>query len=150
MTKQGAHIQTALERLIEAARAHLAAVQAADGAPDDETVWRAYMATYAATGCDPSVGRRLTSLLAGAGCKPARSTSIFFGGCAGSSDFEIHASNVATIMAGARASIVRSGAVDARGFDAGMAAWERWRKLPDAAIWYSVAFAEGVKVGGGG
>jgi SAM-dependent methyltransferase len=116
--------------------------------PEFEAVWRAYMASYAATGCDPSVGRRLTSLLVGAGCKPVRSASIFFGGCAGSSDFEIHAYNVATIMAGARASIVRGGAVDARGFGAGLEAFARWRQLPDAAIWYSVAFAEGVKGGG--
>lgn len=43
MAEQAAQIQAALERLVEATRAHLAAVQAADGAPDDETVWRAYI-----------------------------------------------------------------------------------------------------------
>ena len=116
--------------------------------PEFEPVWRAYVAAYAANGCDPSIGRRLTSLLHGAGCKPARSTSLFFGACAGSSDFEMHADNVAALMTGARESIVATGRVDARGFEAGLAAWTRWRKLPDAAIWYSVVFAEGVKSAG--
>lgn len=116
--------------------------------PEFEPVWRGYMAAYARNGCDPSVGRRLTSLLHAAGCKPARTTSIFFGACAGSTDFELHADNVAALMSGAREAIVQTGRVDARGFDAGMAAWARWRKLPDAAIWYAVAFAEGVKSAG--
>jgi len=113
--------------------------------PEFEPVWRAYIAAYARNGCDPSVGRRLTTLLHGAGAKPARATSIFFGACAGSADFELHADNLIALMTGARASIVAPGGVDARGFDAGLAALATWRKLPDAAVWYSVVFAEGVK-----
>jgi len=114
--------------------------------PEFEAVWQAYMEAYRRNGCDPSVGRRLTSLLAGAGARPARSTSIAFGACAGNADFELHADNVAALMGGARAAIIASGRVDANGFEAGLAAWARWRKLPDAAIWYSVAFVEGVKL----
>jgi hypothetical protein len=113
--------------------------------PEFEPVWRAYMAAYELNGCDPSVGRRLTSLLQGAGARPSRATSIYFGACAGSTDFELHADNVSALMSGARETIVATGKVDARGFDAGMAAWTRWRKLPDAAIWYAIAFAEGVR-----
>ncbi|HEY7224052.1 MAG TPA: hypothetical protein VH561_10750 [Micromonosporaceae bacterium] len=39
-----ASIEAALDRLVAAARDHLAAIRAADGAPDDEGVWRAYVA----------------------------------------------------------------------------------------------------------
>jgi ubiquinone/menaquinone biosynthesis C-methylase UbiE len=113
--------------------------------PEFEPVWRAYIAAYARNGCDPSVGRHLTTLLHGAGARPARATSIFFGACAGSADFELHAGNLAALMTGARASIEAPGGLDARAFDAGLAALAAWRKLPDAAIWYAVTFAEGVK-----
>jgi hypothetical protein len=43
MTDQPAALDTALEQVIAAARSHLAAVKAADGAIDDEQVWRSYV-----------------------------------------------------------------------------------------------------------
>jgi hypothetical protein len=44
MTDTYAELDAALEAVVAAARAHLAAVRAADGAPDDDEVWRAYVA----------------------------------------------------------------------------------------------------------
>lgn len=44
MSDRTPEVEAALERLFEAARAHLAAVAAAGGAPDDDGVWRAYVA----------------------------------------------------------------------------------------------------------
>lgn len=44
MTDQPAAIDQALEQVITAARDHLNAVKAADGAIDDEQVWRSYVA----------------------------------------------------------------------------------------------------------
>lgn len=44
MTDQPAALDDALEQVVTAARAHLAAVKAADGAADDEQVWRSYVA----------------------------------------------------------------------------------------------------------
>jgi hypothetical protein len=44
MTDQIADLEAALERVVNAARAHLAAVAAADGEPDDDAVWDAYVA----------------------------------------------------------------------------------------------------------
>lgn len=44
MTDQPAAIDDALEQVITAARDHLTAVKAADGAIDDENVWRSYVA----------------------------------------------------------------------------------------------------------
>ena len=44
MTDQYADLDAALERVVEAARAHLAAVKAAEGRIDDDDVWQAYVA----------------------------------------------------------------------------------------------------------
>ncbi len=44
MTDRIADVEAALERVLSAARAHLAAVRAADGEPDDDAVWNAYVA----------------------------------------------------------------------------------------------------------
>lgn len=43
MTDQHAELDAALERVIEAARAHLEAVKAAQGRVDDDDVWKAYV-----------------------------------------------------------------------------------------------------------
>jgi hypothetical protein len=44
MTDQHADLDAALQRVIEAARGHLAAVKAAQGRIDDDDVWQAYVA----------------------------------------------------------------------------------------------------------
>src|SRR5215813_6415886 len=44
MTDRHAELDAALERVITAAREHLAAVKAAEGRTDDDEVWRAYVA----------------------------------------------------------------------------------------------------------
>ncbi|BCJ69835.1 hypothetical protein [Polymorphospora rubra] len=44
MTDQYAELDSALERVVEAARGHLAAVKAAQGRIDDDNVWQAYVA----------------------------------------------------------------------------------------------------------
>ncbi len=44
MTDQHAQLQAALDQVIEAMRAHLAAVAAADGKVDDDAVWSTYVA----------------------------------------------------------------------------------------------------------
>jgi hypothetical protein len=44
MTDRIADVEAALERVVAAARDHLAAVRAADGEPDDDAVWNAYVA----------------------------------------------------------------------------------------------------------
>jgi hypothetical protein len=44
MTETYADLDAALERVVAAARDHLAAVRAAAGQPDDEAVWQAYVA----------------------------------------------------------------------------------------------------------
>src|ERR671916_508507 len=43
MTDQNADLDAALDRVVEAARAHLTAVKAAQGRIDDDAVWQAYV-----------------------------------------------------------------------------------------------------------
>jgi hypothetical protein len=43
MTEKYAELDAALDHVVAAARAHLAAVKAADGEPDDDAVWNAYV-----------------------------------------------------------------------------------------------------------
>jgi hypothetical protein len=51
MTDQHEELDAALEQVVEAARAHLAAVRAAQGRIDDDDVWQAYVALNNAS-CD--------------------------------------------------------------------------------------------------
>jgi hypothetical protein len=44
ITDRVADLEAALERVVVAARAHLSAIRAADGEPDDDEVWAAYVA----------------------------------------------------------------------------------------------------------
>ena len=107
-------------------------------------VWKAYMLTYDRAGNDPIAGRRLVQLLHQAGALPRRSTWIFFGACAGHPDFELYVENLAIILEGARDSIVATGTgPDELG--AALVALRRWKRRPDAAFWFAMSWAEGVR-----
>jgi SAM-dependent methyltransferase len=108
------------------------------------SLWDAYMRAYGRLGNDPLVGRRLVQLLHEAGANPVRNTWVFFGGCAGMETFPILAANMAGVVRTARETIV-SGLFEARAFDEAMAEYGRWSQRPDAALWFSVAWAEGVR-----
>jgi SAM-dependent methyltransferase len=107
-------------------------------------IWNAYMRSYDRAGNDPIVGRRLVELLHHAGAEPRRNTWLFFGSCSGGPNFTGFVRNLSSILAGARASIVATGFSDdaiRRAVDA-LAEWEERR---DAAFWYAIAWAEGVR-----
>lgn len=110
-------------------------------------LWRAYIRSFDRLGNDPAVGRRLVSLLYEAGARPRRNTWIFFGSCSGSPDFKAYVENAASILRGARAAIVGGGLLPAHTFDAAVAAIEAWKHRPDAALWFAIAWAEGVRPG---
>jgi ubiquinone/menaquinone biosynthesis C-methylase UbiE len=111
--------------------------------PEFEAVWRAYANAYEALGRDPRIGRKLVSLLAGAGAEPARCDWPFFGACAGSEAFDTIITNCRAILTGARESIVSDGGISAADFDAGLSAYDAWRMRPDASYWYCTFWAEG-------
>jgi SAM-dependent methyltransferase len=110
-----------------------------------EAVWRAYIHTYERGGRDPYVGRKLVTLLHAAGAEPRRNTWIWFGGCSGDPHFEPLIRNLLEILAGARAAILETGRVDDTAFDAAVAATWKWAARPDAALWFAIAWAEGVR-----
>ena len=84
-------------------------------------------------------------LLHEAGAQPVRNTWVFFGGCAGMETFPILAANMAGVVRTARDTIVSQKLFDADAFDRVMADYRIWSQRPDAALWFSVAWAEGVK-----
>lgn len=108
-------------------------------------LWRAYERTYDRLGCDPYVGRRLVSLLHAAGARPVRSTFLFFGGCAGEEKFASLTKNLIGLLLGAREPIVNGGLLPAAEFDGAIEALAAWAQRPDAAFWYAIFWAEGVR-----
>lgn len=113
--------------------------------PGVTEAWRAYMRTYDRHGNDPYVGRRLVQLLHDAGAKPVRNTWIFFGACSGQAEFVALVENMATILEGAREAIVAPGLMEGTTFDEALRELRAWGRRPDAAIWFSICWAEGVK-----
>ena len=113
--------------------------------PGFTTLWRAYQRTYDRLGCDPYIGRRLVALLHEAGAQPVRATELFFGACAGEERFAALIENMTTLLLGAREPIVGGGLLGAGEFDAALAALGAWAARPDAAFWYAVSWAEGVR-----
>lgn len=113
--------------------------------PGVEALWRAYIDTYVRAGNDPYVGRRLPQLLHEAGAHPRRSHWIWFGGCAGMERFPLLVENMATILDVARGEIRAGGKLDAAAIDGALAALRAWGRRPDAALWFAMAWAEGVR-----
>lgn len=108
-------------------------------------LWNAYVETYARAGNDAIVGRRLAALLHEAGARPRRTKWIWFGGCAGSDVFPLLITNLSGILRGARRSIAATGLISDVAIDSALAALAAWAGRPDAAIWFAVSWAEGVK-----
>jgi len=113
--------------------------------PGFRALWEAYMRTYDRLGNDPYIGRRLVSLLHQAGAKPVRNTWIFFGSCAGQPNFDAVVNNALGILRGAREAILRQSLLDEAILDETLAYFAAWGKRPDAALWFSICWAEGVK-----
>jgi SAM-dependent methyltransferase len=111
--------------------------------PGFDLLWRAYMRTYDRIGCDPYVGRRLVSLLHEAGLNPRRCTYLFFGACAGEASWAGFMDNFIGLFIGARAAV--TALMAPRELELALAAFGEWAARPDAAFWYAVSYAEGVK-----
>ncbi|HEY8548953.1 MAG TPA: methyltransferase domain-containing protein [Vicinamibacterales bacterium] len=114
--------------------------------PGFTALWDAYMRTYDRHGNDPLVGRRLVQLLHQAGAQPRRNTWIFFGSCAGASDFPDFVANLHGVLAGALEAILETGLPRELALGA-LEALIAWQQRPDAAIWFAMAYAEGHRLG---
>ncbi len=108
-------------------------------------LWQAYIRSYDRLGNDPYVGRRLVSLLHEAGAVPARNNWVFFGGCAGSPAFVDIVENLARILLGAREAILATAHLLEKTFDDAIAALDDWSTRSDAAFWFAMCVAEGIK-----
>lgn len=113
--------------------------------PGFADLWQAYVRVYDRNGNDPFVGRRLVSLLHEAGARPVRNTWMFYGSCAGAPHFEDYAENIIRVLEGAKDAILVNSLIDRRVFDDVITAMRRWAALPDAAMWYAICYAEGVR-----
>ncbi len=115
-------------------------------APAVDRLWRAYYETYHALGNDPYVGRRLVALLRRAGALPVATDIHFFGSCAGRADFEALIDNFEGILTGAREAILAGAAtptIALEDYERALDELGRWRRRPDAALWYGTCWAEG-------
>jgi SAM-dependent methyltransferase len=106
-------------------------------------LWQAYIRSYDRLGCDPYVGRRLVSLLHGAGARPVRASALFYGGAAGTRELGFAVDNILEIMRGARAAFVSEGLLGEAEIEAALLALREWRQRPDASCWYRLCWAEG-------
>lgn len=114
--------------------------------PAFEQQFAAYVRSYEANSTDGIIGRKLTSLLHHAGAQPAYCTWLFYGACAGDARFGHYIDNLARVLDSARETMIEHGLSSDEQIDAGLSALDRWRRLPDAALWYAVNYAEGVRV----
>jgi SAM-dependent methyltransferase len=105
-------------------------------------IWQAYQRTYDRHGNDPFVGRRLVQLLQQAKAQPTLNTWVFFGACAGHSDFLPLVRNLRAILAEASTDIVATG-IPGEMFHTGLDALTAWSARPDAALWHAICWAEG-------
>ncbi len=113
--------------------------------PGFTKLWTTYLRTYDRVGNDPFVGHRLVGLLAQAGAKPRRNTWLFFGSCAGQSDMMLYVENLIHIIEGVRGPLLALGEFDGPALDAMLSGFREWGQRPDAALWYAVAWAEGIR-----
>ncbi len=113
--------------------------------PGFATLWHAYIRSYDRHGNDPYVGRRLVALLHQAGARPAGRQWLDFGSSAGEDNFAAAVANIIGIMLGARATILAEALLDTDSFDQAIDAFQQWSHRPDAAIWYAICWAQGVK-----
>jgi SAM-dependent methyltransferase len=114
--------------------------------PGLSRLWQAYLRTYDRVGNDPYVGHRLVSLLVQAGAAPRRNTWLFFGACAGQPELlAAYVDNLVRILEGVREEILEQGEFDNSAFDTCLSNLRAWGNRPDAAYWYAIAWAEGVR-----
>lgn len=114
--------------------------------PGLAAAWKAYFNSYLDHGNDPLIGRRLVQLLHDSGARPVRNTQLFFGSCAGHRNFDAVIVNLLEVMRGAKDSVVAGGRMTAADYDAGIHEGYAFAQRADAAIWYAICWAEGVRV----
>lgn len=108
-------------------------------------IWNAYCRSYERLGNDPYIGRRLVTLLHQSGINKIKNNNVFFGGCQGDGTFSLVADNLIGILEGAKTLIIQEQLLNEDSFDVAIDSLHQWKTLPDAALFYSIDWAEGIK-----
>jgi SAM-dependent methyltransferase len=111
--------------------------------PPWAVAWEAYQRAFERNDTDPRIGRRLTTLLVGAGLTPTRNGHVFYGAVHAEPHFMPLVRNLAEVMRTGRTLVAAARLMDADAYQAGIDALDAWATHPDAAIWYAVNWAEG-------
>lgn len=110
-----------------------------------DELWLAYRRAYDRLGVDPYVGRRLVSLLHAAGCDSITNDWLFFGGCGGDAHWPVVMDNLRGLLDGARETILAAGLMEADAWATCRGQLDAWAARPDAALWYAISWAAGVR-----
>ena len=102
--------------------------------------------------CGRTIGRATTRTWVGAWCssymRRVRNRGAilrcFLAACAGKEKF----AGLVGIMSGARGAVLKYGLYDPTYYDAALESIREWGKRPDAAFWYGICWAEGVRCTG--
>ena len=106
-------------------------------------LWSSYVASFTRLKSDPFVGRRLISLIHGAGASPMRNNNLSVSGCSGSPSFGPIFDILCALLEGARQTMISEKLIAEVQFESGMASLREWGLAPNAALWYSTCWAEG-------
>ena len=113
--------------------------------PGFRALWSAYMDSYVAVGNDPLIGRKLAKLLVDQGMSNVRNDAVFFGDCAGTETFPLFVDNLIGVVATSYDVMITSGLISDREYQSAIQQIRDWASLPDAAIWYTICVAEGIR-----
>jgi ubiquinone/menaquinone biosynthesis C-methylase UbiE len=113
--------------------------------PGFDTVWTAYQRAFERNGNDSQVGRRLVQLLYEAGAMPARNDWVFFGSCSGSPEWDLAVENLLGVLRSAKQQMIQWELIPSDDLEFAFDSIARWKLRPDVAIWYAMAWAEGVR-----
>jgi hypothetical protein len=113
--------------------------------PEMETLWKAYCKSYEVLGNDPWVGRKLVSFLNNADISRISQDTLFFGSWRGDQRFQMYVDNIAGILDGAKPVLERHNLSSVQDTEQALATFAAWSKQDDAAIWYPLNIAIGIK-----
>jgi SAM-dependent methyltransferase len=108
-------------------------------------LWTAYMDSYVEVGNDPFIGRKMPKLLQDHGFQAIKNDVVFFGDCYGTETFLWFVKNLIEVIATSKSVMIQADLIQEGAYDVALQNIDEWAKNPHAAMWYTIAMAEGVK-----
>lgn len=110
-----------------------------------QELWTAYTDAFIEIGCDPFIGRKLHKLLLDQGFEHVYIDTVFFGDCAGNETFSSFSRNLIEVIGTARNVMLENNLITGQAYDAAIGALQAWSDKREAAIWYPLCIASGIK-----